>query len=250
MSESRDAVVAINVMSTNASPDTLQVRMKHVRGRSILAQLRNLLQRIPFKPIDINCLYFLEYAGVPRYQTGFIRTRYEVRRAALDDLPGLVACQATPETFLNRFAMNDHCVVAVSGDNVVGYEWFCDKPFHLEERYGYRIQIPPDGIYAYDAFILPEHRVSGIWPTFKAVFLRELMQNLHKRNVITMIDHGNYLSMNTHLRFGFQLIRAVFVLKLFGKSFFINRKINRGNLSPALQAPFAGALECGEQKES
>jgi hypothetical protein len=30
-----------------------------------------------------------------------------------------------------------------------------------EDRYAYKIENPPEAIYAYDAFILPEHRVSG-----------------------------------------------------------------------------------------
>ena len=226
-------------MSGNANPDMLRIRMRHLRGRSMLVLLRNLLGRIPFKPIDVNCLYFLEYTGIPRPETGLSRTRYEIRRATLDDLPGLTECEQTPETFLKRFARNEQCAVAVSKGRIVGYEWFCDKSFHSEERYAYPIEIAPDAIYAYDAFILPEHRLSGIWPTFKAVYLRESMQRLHRRKIITMIDRGNYLSMKTHLRFGFQLIRRVFVLKLFGKSFFMSKNITGKRLTSVLPVPLA-----------
>jgi hypothetical protein len=40
-----------------------------------------------------------------------------------------------------------------------------------------------------------------------------------------MIDYGNRLSMNTHLRFGFQIFRRVVILRIFGKSFFFERSL-------------------------
>jgi len=38
-----------------------------------------------------------------------------------------------------------------------------------------------------------------------------------------MVDYGNRISMSTHLRFGFRVFRRVAVVKLFGKSFFIEK---------------------------
>jgi len=192
--------------------------------RSFLVPLRNLLQRIPFKPLDVNCVYFLEYTGIPRRDAAFSRGGCDVRSATLDDLPGITECQKTPETFLRRFQVHDHCVVAVVDGRIVGYEWFCDKPAHIEERYSYEIKIPGDAIYAYDAYILPGHRLSGIWLKFKIIYLRDLMESLHKTKIIVMIDRGNRMSMSTHLRFGFKVVREVFVLKLFGRTFSWEKK--------------------------
>ncbi len=218
--------------------------------RSLLVRLRTLLQRIPFKPVDINCLYFLEHVGLPRRETVFRQVRGEVRGATLDDLHGITRCQNTPHAFLKRFQSNDHCVVAVVDGHIVGYEWFCDKPFHLEERYSYKIEIPPDAIYAYDAFILPEHRLAGIWLKFKTVYLRELMQGLRKRKIVTMIDHGNRMSMSTHLRFGFRLVRRVFVVKLFGKSIYLGKKVCGEKRTPDSQISFTRTLGRSKAKES
>lgn len=224
--------------------------MKLFYRRSLLVIVRNLLQRIPFKPVDINCLHFLEYTGVPNLGTALPRTDCEVRSATLKDLAGLTECQRTPEAFLKRFESKDHCAVAVIDGRIVGYEWFCDKHSHLEERCAYNVEISPEAIYAYDAFILPEHRLSGIWVKFKTAYLRELMEKLRKRKIITMIDRGNHLSMNTHLRFGFQPARVVFVLKLLGKSFFLSRDTqNKGHYFP-LRVSFAHTLGRSEQKES
>jgi hypothetical protein len=73
-----------------------------------------------------------------------------------------VECKATREAFLKRFQSNDHCVIAVVDGRVVGYEWFCDKPAHVEERYSYEIEIPRSSIYAYDAYIVPEQPLGNL----------------------------------------------------------------------------------------
>jgi GNAT superfamily N-acetyltransferase len=198
-------------------------RTRGLRRRPLLVNLRSLLQRIPFKPLDINCLYFLEYVGIPPQHANFLRGRAEVRSATLQDLEGLTKCQNKLLTFLKRFKSDDYCVVAVLDGRIVGHQWFCDKPFHVEEVYSYKIEVPPDAIYAYDIFILPEHRLAGIWFKFHCLYLRELMQKLQRHKIIGMVEYGSRLSMNTHLRFGFKLFRRVLVIKMFGKSMFIRR---------------------------
>lgn len=236
-------------MKIITNSNATQQQMGQFPRRSLLVTARNLLQRVPFKPLDINCLYFLEYPGIPRQDATLGRARCEVRRATEGDLQGLAKCQNTPDVFLKRFETKDHCVVAVVDGRIVGYEWFCDKPAHLEERYTYRIAIPRYGIYAYDAYILPDYRLSGIWLKFKAVYLRDLMQSLHRRKIITMVDHGNHLSMNTHLRFGFRLVRKVFILKLFGKTFFWEAKAHRDALASPHSAAFAETLDRDDSEE-
>ena len=224
--------------------------MKPFYKHSFLVAVRNLLQRVPFKPVDINCLHFLEYTGVPDLATPLPRANCEVRRATLKDLSGMIECQRTPEAFLKRFEMKDDCAVAIIDGRIVGYEWFCGKPSYLEERYAYKVEVPHEAVYAYDAFILREHRLSGIWVKFKTVYLRELMEALHKRKIITMVDSGNHMSMNTHLRFGFRPVRAVFVFKLFGKSFFVTKNTHNNTFCSPFPASCAHALEHAEQKAS
>jgi hypothetical protein len=201
----------------------LAARLGQLLRRPLLLNLRTLLDRIPLKPFDVNRLYFLEYAGVPPPHANFLRGRAEVRSATVQDLEGLAKCQNTPRAFRKRFESNDHCAVAVLDGRIVGYQWFCSKPSYVEERYSYEIEVPPDAIYEYDIFILPEHRLAGLWFKFHCVYLRELMQRLHRQRIIGMVDYGNRLSMNTHLRFGFRLVRTVVVMKVFGKAFVLRR---------------------------
>lgn len=237
-------------MKITTDSSTTQSQAGQFPRHSLLVMVRNLLQRIPLKPLDINCLYFLEYVGIPRRDAALGRARCDVRSATTADLEGLAGCQNTPDAFLKRFDSNDHCVIALVDGRIVGYEWFCDKPAHLEERYAYKIEIPRSAIYAYDAYILPEYRLSGIWLKFKMVYLRELMQSLHKRKIITMVDGGNHLSMSTHLRFGFKLVRKVFILKLFGKTFFLEADVRREGLASVRTESFAGTLERDDSEDS
>jgi hypothetical protein len=199
-----------------------------LRRRPLLVNVRRLLQRIPLQPLDINCLYFLEHSGLPTQRPHVCRGRAEIRSADQEDLEGMARCQNTPLAFMNRFGSNDYCVVALVDGRIVGYEWFSVKPLCVEERYSYAITVPSDAIYAYDAFIVPEYRLGGIWLKFNSVYVRELMCRLSRKKIITTIDYGNRVSMNTHLRFGFKIWRVVFIIKVLGKSFFLTRTL-RGN---------------------
>jgi hypothetical protein len=201
------------------------MRARQVRRRPLLVNLRSLLERIPFQPLDINCLYFLEYSSVPPQHANFLRGRVEVRTATLEDLDGLTTCKPTPRIFRQRFKANDTCAVAVLDGRIIGYQWICTKPVYVEERYAYRIEVPPDTIYTYDIYIVPEHRLAGIWFKFYSLYLREMMQRLHRQKIIGMVDYGNRLAMNTHLRFGFKLFRSVFIIKVFRKSLFRARTL-------------------------
>ena len=200
-------------------------RVRQVRRRPLLVNLRNLLERIPFKPLEINCLYFLEYSTVPPQHANFLRGRVEVRAATVEDMDGLTACKPIPRVFLQRFKANDMCAVAVLDGRIIGYQWICTKPVYVEERYAYGIDVPPDTIYTYDIYIVPEHRLAGIWFKFHSLYLREMMQRLHRQKIIGMVDYGNRLAMKTHLRFGFKLFRRVFIIKVFHKSLFITRSL-------------------------
>ncbi len=185
--------------------------------------LQTILNKIPFHPFQVGHFFLLSYSGIPSDIT--IRGRGEFKRGTLEDLYNMAKLEDKQELFLNRFNRGYYCCVAEVDGKIVGYEWFSDKSFHLEERYFYRITIPSDSIYAYDAYILPEYRISGLWLKFKR-YLASLMKELDKNRIITMIDYGNDLSMNTHLRFGFKIFKSVFVINLFGKSFFIEKGMN------------------------
>ncbi len=224
----------------------LAARTSRLRRYPCFVVLRSLLRRIPFGPLEIDCLYLLDYLGLPPQHEKLLRGPAEVRTATLEDLEGLTRCQNRPQAFLNRFKANDYCAVALVDGRIVAYQWFCVRPSYVEERYGYPIEVPSDAIYEYDVFILPEYRLGGIWFKFHCLYLKELMEKLRRRRIIGMVDYGNRLSMNTHLRFGFRLFRRVFVIRMFGKSIFMGKALSGDECAyPRWVSPAGSATASG-----
>ncbi len=100
-----------------------------------------------------------------------------------------------------------------------GYEWFCDHLVHYESAWGYPIEIPGGFVYAYDAYVDPAYRNTGVWLRFKA-YLGEWMTARGKQGVLTFVDYGNWPSLRTHLRFGFEPSESVLALRLLGLTLF------------------------------
>jgi GNAT superfamily N-acetyltransferase len=179
------------------------------------------LRQMPFRPMDVGKLCFLRLDGVPDIPRSWLRGSALARRGTLDDLAGLVRLRNQESVFRERFAAGDDCVVAEIAGRIVGYEWFCDREVHREDAWGYEIAIPCGFVYAYDAYIDPVYRNTGIWVRFKA-YLADLMVESGKRGVLTFIDYGNWPSLKTHLRFGFKPDATVLALKVLAWTISVN----------------------------
>lgn len=191
-------------------------RLAELRQTPPLLVVQKILRRVPFKPVDVGKLCFLRLDRIPRVPAGLLRGPGLVRGGTRADLDALVFLRNQRSMFLDRFAAGDHCVVAEVDGRVVGYEWFCEREVHDETGWGYRIVIPPGFVYAYDAFIDPQFRNSGIWLRFKA-YLGKRMREARNIGVLTFIEYGNWPSLRTHTRFGFKPDTEVFVVKIAGK---------------------------------
>jgi GNAT superfamily N-acetyltransferase len=191
-------------------------QLAELRHTPSLLLAQKVLRRVPFRPVDVGKLCFLRLERIPQIAPGLLRGPGLVRAATRDDLDALVAVRNQHDVFLNRFAEGDRCAVAEVGGRIVGYEWFCDRDIHEETAWGYRIAIPAGYVYAYDAFIDPRYRNSGIWLRFKA-YLADLMRETGHTGILTFVDYGNWPSLRTHLRFGFRPDTEVFVIKILGK---------------------------------
>ena len=194
-------------------------KLKALARTPWLLVAQKLLRRLPFRPLDVGKMCFLRLDGLPNVPTSMLRGNAEVRFATEADLPRLIALQPKEETFRERFAEGDRCVVAIADGRIVGYEWFSERAIHYESSWGYSIQIPGGFVYAYDAFIEPDHRNTGVWLRFKA-YLSEWMVERNKRGVLTFVDYGNWASMRTHLRFGFEPSGNILAFRLIGLRMF------------------------------
>jgi hypothetical protein len=215
-----------------------------------LVVFRKSLERIPFAPFDVNCLNCLEYVIADSNESAVSTERIEVREGTSFDVERMAKCGNFPEALPERFASNEHCVVATIGERVVGYQWFCDKPYRIEERYRYKVEIPPDALYGYDAFVLPEYRRAKIWTMFHLAYLRNLLTKLNRRRIIVMVDQGNLVSRAAHSCVGYKLYRKIYIAKLFGKSFSIARSVSEDRSKLRAKAPLETAGEYAPQAKN
>jgi hypothetical protein len=192
-----------------------------------LVMLQKVFRRLPFAAFDVNCLHCLEFEMPGAGQCTFSNAQLEIREGTFLDLDRMALCQNFPDRLSERFEAHEHCVIAAIGTKVIGYQWFCDKPTRIEERYGYPVEIPADALYGYDAFVLPQYRRMKVWTAFHTAYLNALLARLHRRRVIVMVDQSNVVSMRAHLRLGYKLFRKVYVLKFFGKVFWVTRECAR-----------------------
>jgi len=197
-----------------------------------LVLFQKLLRRLPCSAFDVNCLHCLEFEISGEQQPPIANSRLQIREGTRLDLDRMASCQNFPERLPERFEAHEHCVIATIGSKVIGYQWFCDKPTRIEERYSYPVQIPADALYGYDAFVLPEYRQMKVWTAFHTTYLQTLLPRLRRRRIIAMVDQTNAVSLRAHFRLGYRLFRKVYVLKLFGKSFWVARQSPRFATEP------------------
>lgn len=194
-------------------------KLRKLKAYPCFVLLQILLDRISFGFVQIRRFNLLEYSGAPEV----LKTRGpgQVREGGPPDISGMatLGIPGKREIFRDRFSAGDRCAVAVHEGKIVGYEWYTCKASHQEQRYRYTITVPAEAIYAYDAFIDPVYRISGLWIKLKK-HLGGQMKLLGRRRIITLIDGENTLSLNTHLRFGFRMFKSVYFFKLAGKRYF------------------------------
>ena len=194
--------------------------------------LQTILDRIPGCPFHIGKFYTLELAAErAKRMRGF----GSVREGGPQDVAGMCLLENKEALFRQRFTAGERCVVAVDKDEIVGYEWFCLKPLYIEECSSYRLNIPQDTIYAYDALVKPAYRLRGIWQLFKKHLLDQ-GRRIGRDNILTLIDHDNTPSLKAHLRFGFVIVKQIKMLRFLNKSFFFEKHIDQGAVrSPAVE---------------
>ena len=191
-------------------------------GISLLTLTQKILRRASFAKLDVNCLNCLEYQPAEG-KVAPVDDAILVREAIPADIDRMAECGNFPERLSERFAAHEHCAVGISGDKVVGYQWFCDKSLRIEERYGYTVEIPSDAVYGYDAFVLPHHRRAKVWTQFHTQYLKGLLGSLGRNRVIVMVDQNNNVSMKAHLSLGYRLYRKVYIFVVFGKCLWITK---------------------------
>lgn len=198
-------------------------RIKNLVNQPPFLIVQDLLNRIPGHPFQVTRFFLLSLSDPAE---NAMRGFGSVREGTPADVAGMRLLEDKEALFCRRFEEGEFCVVAVHDGRIVGYVWFSDKAFHLEERFKYRLEIPEDSIYAYDGFIKREYRLRGIWVLFQKYMLDQL-RILGRKRIIAMVDYGNDASLKTHLRFGYVKTRDVHHVRFLDKNFFSEKLICR-----------------------
>lgn len=195
---------------------TTPTTVARLADRSPFGVFRSAVEHLSLRRVRVGRLCLLRLEGRPVVPRTMLRGPAKVREGRVGDLEGLALLgEASREEFARRVVAGDRFAVAVVDGRIIGYEWFSTNAFQMAEPFHYRIEIPQDSVYAFNAFILPEYRLGGVWLKLKA-YLAGLMQDLNRTRVLTYVEAGNRLSMNSHLRFGFKPCKKVFIINVQG----------------------------------
>lgn len=186
---------------------------QHTSTANLYLKVKKILNVFFFNWLDIVMFYRLQYEGVPPEVNA--RSSATIREAFLEDIAEMEKLALRPYTFRERFTNGDRAVAALFDGKIVGFEWFCTSSSHIETVTKFVVAVPGDAIYAYDAFILPNFRLSGIWGKFQSK-LRDIMLETSKNRIITLIDIDNKMSIATHLRYGYEITNEIMSFRVGG----------------------------------
>ena len=192
-------------------------KMKNLFSRSPFFTAKVMLDKIPGRPFQIEKLFVL----ILSKPSNLGIKRLEIREGDPRDIQQMCVLEnKEPDLFGKRFDDGIFCAVATNEDKtIVGYQWFSNKAVHLEELLGYRLEIPRDSVYAYDAFIKVEYRRRGIWVNFQNYML-DKAKRLGREKVVAMVSLGNEVFLKAHLHKGYVITKNIICIRLFSKWFF------------------------------
>jgi len=203
--------------------------------RSLIAQLRlnsplwflqRVFDRVPGRPLKLRMLYFFKYTGDHR---SALSPRFpgDIRWGTRDDLPGIIKCagHGKEALFRRRLEDGDKCLVAINERGITaGYGWLSVGSRHVEDRTGCVFDFPDGSIYAYDFYIHPRFRLTGLWVGFMQLILDSPHYN-PEAGLHCFISYGNTASLKPHIRYGFKLYQRKTILTLPWHSFMFNQPL-------------------------
>lgn len=199
-------------------------RLERFRSLPLLTKIHLVLKRIPFQPVEVSRFFVLSLDAFPERFAS--RRVGGLRLATKEDIPKLCLLQNKPEVFAGWLDRGEHCVVALAGDEIVGFNWFSSAEFYIEDLSGFRLAIPSDTIYAFDAFLKENYRLRGKWVQF-LIFMKQWMDTAGKTRMITMVDFGNDPALKPLFRFGFKVTQDVLGLAVLGRRWFWRRSVGQ-----------------------
>ena len=138
--------------------------------------------------------------------------RLSTRIATLDDLKAMEGqgCWEINATKMEFFDQGDTCLLSYVDDNLAGYTWAHTRGCP-ELLPGLRLRVPPEYLYNYAGFTLPEYRGHGL-QSFRHHALLGHRRWSDRRGLLGFVIHTNYSSRRGQGKSGFRKIGNVWLL--------------------------------------
>jgi GNAT superfamily N-acetyltransferase len=97
----------------------------------------------------------------------------------------------------------DFCFAAYHGDRLANYSWFALDAIEPEHSFGAGLKLPPDTVYLYKAYTMPDYRGRQI----HGAALSRAAEHFRQRGLtqmIAIVDFANWASLRSHTKLGFR----------------------------------------------
>jgi len=136
-------------------------------------------------------------------------------RVAPKDIEALTQCLGrAPGEYHRRLARGDIGFVAEAGGAAVSTTWMSLGKYRLAEV-DYLFDPGDHGVFLYDAYTVPEWRLKGIHTNLME-FICDHLGKQTIADIYCAVEHGNDLSLRTHMRFGFMAHQTITYVRLGG----------------------------------
>lgn len=199
----------------------IKKKFRSFKSLPVFFKFQILLKIVSYSLIQFSRFFVVALDEFPK--TGKKRWSATLRLATKKDIPALCHLEDKEEIYKTWLNEGHDCVIALDGSTLIGFIWISRKD-HIEKDFTYKLSVPKDSVYLFDAYIDEQYRLRGIWVQFLE-YVKDLVAAENRSRYIGIIDYGNDASLKAHVRFGFSIVKDIFVIRLFKKSFFFQRNV-------------------------
>ncbi|GAB1257173.1 hypothetical protein NBRC116494_16750 [Aurantivibrio plasticivorans] len=148
------------------------------------------------------------------------------------DVPQL--CATFPESaelFKRRFAEgHKKCYVSLKNGEMTAHLWVTEPQmeyFNTNSLWKFYSGVT-DAIWCFDGYVKPEHRMRGLFPYLMGAIRNDYLTKGY-RTQFGETDANNDMSLNTHLKVGYEIIWRITIVSILGLKIYFARNEQSGN---------------------
>lgn len=186
--------------------------------------LIKVIRKIFPRKILYSCkIYILTLETIKRRKYWLPKT-IEIKFASIKDINAIANCYLTGEPwyqirdkliYKKRFEDGHKCLIANAKNSVVGVVWISKDEYFIEEQ-NYLLTLNKHSIFIWDGFITPKYRMKGVYIALLEQLIK-ILEHKQQSKIYCHIDYENIHSLNTHLRFGFQIKEEIVFFSIFSR---------------------------------